>query len=457
MKYALLVVMILFICSIPALAGEYLVNNTGRTAYGLEVTFSEPVTIVDFGDALMVVHPTGMSITFTFSGAQLDAGKGQWFAWKPASATIIEYRWITTNPNEPIPATINVTHATVDGYMATILSSSQWSGGGGIAFDPSSSRLLVGRYGGIDCFDTKTWSQDGTFDSSGFYPVFLTVDPIGNKVIAGGIGERWVKIQSDYPSYWVHSAKYWNILDPNNGNQLPDVGQPISALACSITGVVACGTFDGQIWIVNGNSNTPPRFIDSRKSVVDSLAFSSDGRLLAAVFRGTRGGKNCVRVYRISDGKEIRTISPSTDVRVRDRFYSVSFSPNGAFLAIGEIRKDRGIIGVWRVDNWLLEVQSEIGFINNTVGPVTFTKNNCILAVVTSISGSRWESRLVCLDWADGSLIINAKLASSKSRARLPSMTVSPDNKYVAVRVDDQVIVLDIEQLLRTSTIDKKR
>jgi len=57
------------ICSISCFAGEYLVNE--EVAYGLRVTFSEPVTIRHFGDVLTVVSPQGEAIEFIFSGAEL--------------------------------------------------------------------------------------------------------------------------------------------------------------------------------------------------------------------------------------------------------------------------------------------------------------------------------------------------------------------------------------------------
>ena len=59
MKRALLVCVLVVLCSVYVAAGEYLMNDTGETAYGLHVEFSEPVTITGFGDVLTVVEPTG--------------------------------------------------------------------------------------------------------------------------------------------------------------------------------------------------------------------------------------------------------------------------------------------------------------------------------------------------------------------------------------------------------------
>jgi len=78
--------------SIPILAGEYLMNE--EVAFGLRVTFSEPVTITHFGDVLDVMSPEGEATEFVFSGAELPAWVGHGLAWTPASARIVDYEWL---------------------------------------------------------------------------------------------------------------------------------------------------------------------------------------------------------------------------------------------------------------------------------------------------------------------------------------------------------------------------
>ena len=94
MKRVLLVSIAVLSCSVPILAGEYLMNDTGQTAYGLRVVFSEPVEIAAFGDALKEVVPTGVSTEFTFSGGELEPWAGHWFRWEPPSAAVVEHQWI---------------------------------------------------------------------------------------------------------------------------------------------------------------------------------------------------------------------------------------------------------------------------------------------------------------------------------------------------------------------------
>ena len=70
MKKVALLVAGLVLFSIPLFAGEYLMNDTGETVYGLRVVFSEPVTLASFGDILTIVEPTGESVAFIFSGGE---------------------------------------------------------------------------------------------------------------------------------------------------------------------------------------------------------------------------------------------------------------------------------------------------------------------------------------------------------------------------------------------------
>ena len=95
MRRALLLAIGLVLCSMPTLAGEYLMNE--EVAYGLRVTFSEPVTLTYFGDVLMQVSPEGEAAEFVFSGAELPAWVGHGLAWVPTSTHIISHEWFASN------------------------------------------------------------------------------------------------------------------------------------------------------------------------------------------------------------------------------------------------------------------------------------------------------------------------------------------------------------------------
>jgi hypothetical protein len=96
MNRVIVVALGLALCSVPVLAGEFLMNE--EVAYGLRVTLSEPVTLTYFGDVLMTVSPQGEASVFTFSGAELPPWVGHGLAWTPASARIESYEWLSTPP-----------------------------------------------------------------------------------------------------------------------------------------------------------------------------------------------------------------------------------------------------------------------------------------------------------------------------------------------------------------------
>jgi len=97
MKRLVLLVAVLLL-SFPTLAGEYLMNE--EVAYGLRVTFSEPVMITHFGDVLMAASPEGPATEFVFSGGELQPWVGHWLIWEPAYATLDRAIWIATPTGE---------------------------------------------------------------------------------------------------------------------------------------------------------------------------------------------------------------------------------------------------------------------------------------------------------------------------------------------------------------------
>jgi len=103
MRKAVLVMVALALVSLPVLAGTYLMNDTGQTAYGLRVTFSELVRITSFGDALTMVEPTGEATEFTFTGGGVVPSGGEWLNCEPSSASLLGYEWYTSSVAIELP------------------------------------------------------------------------------------------------------------------------------------------------------------------------------------------------------------------------------------------------------------------------------------------------------------------------------------------------------------------
>ncbi|MFC2083103.1 hypothetical protein ACFLSG_03595 [Candidatus Bipolaricaulota bacterium] len=108
MKLVALLVAGLAVFSAASIAGEYFSNDTMAVVHGLQVVFSEPVSLESFGDALMDVEPLGESIEFIFSGGELAPWEGQWVNWRPATAKVVSHRWLSegeTLSREPLDST----------------------------------------------------------------------------------------------------------------------------------------------------------------------------------------------------------------------------------------------------------------------------------------------------------------------------------------------------------------
>lgn len=95
MKKLALLVIGLVLYSTPLLAGEFLMNDTGETAVGSCVVFSEPVMLTGFGDVLTSLYPDAASPVLTFSGGELAVWEGHWLSWEPATVPRVALEWIT--------------------------------------------------------------------------------------------------------------------------------------------------------------------------------------------------------------------------------------------------------------------------------------------------------------------------------------------------------------------------
>lgn len=89
---ASLITVVVLLVSVTVFAGTYLANDTGKTMYGLQIAFLEPVVITSFGDALAKVEPSGKSNEFLFSDGKVEVLGGQWFNWEPTEATLVSHQ-----------------------------------------------------------------------------------------------------------------------------------------------------------------------------------------------------------------------------------------------------------------------------------------------------------------------------------------------------------------------------
>ena len=76
-------------------ATESLINRSGKTASGVVVTFSEPVRITSYDQAVFPSQePTGRAKMLTFSGGVLANGGRFRVSWTPSSAEVTGMQWV---------------------------------------------------------------------------------------------------------------------------------------------------------------------------------------------------------------------------------------------------------------------------------------------------------------------------------------------------------------------------
>ena len=163
-------------------------------------------------------------------------------------------------------------------------------------------------------------------------------------------------------------------------------------------------------------------------SGVESVAFSPDGSLLAAV------AGDAVRLWRVSDGKLLRTLKPPEHPVLVS---SVAFSPDGSLLALGSDETVR----LWRVsDGKLLRT---LNTYSNGVRSVAFSPDGSLLA-----SGSDEAIRL----WrvSDGKLL--RTLEPLEHTIMGGSVAFSPDGSLLASGCSSHVCLWRMSdgKLLRT-------
>ncbi len=148
-------------------------------------------------------------------------------------------------------------------------------------------------------------------------------------------------------------------------------------------------------------------------STVNSVAFSPDGRTLAA---GDDGGD--VGVSDVATGRRTATLAEGSPVE------SVAFSPDGRTLAVG----DGGDVGVWDVMTGRRTATLAEG---NTVNSVAFSPDGSILVAGDSLGKvSIWSA-------ANGQLF--ARLSES---GLVGSLAFSPDGQVLAIGGENGNIVV---------------
>jgi WD40 repeat protein len=104
--------------------------------------------------------------------------------------------------------------------------------------------------------------------------------------------------------------------------------------------------FDGLTKVSTGREAHTLGVVDN--GAISSIAFSNDGRLIAAADEGTK-----VKFWDVTTGQLVRTLVSPLEEGMTIQIVSLAFGPNGSLLASGEARVDsarrqyNGVIKLW--------------------------------------------------------------------------------------------------------------
>lgn len=189
------------------------------------------------------------------------------------------------------------------------------------AFAPDGQSVLVSEFRykrddfDIPCAGFKLWNIDGTEKLDILKVQFPKLNPLDHSYGGGQVWRGWTK-------------------------------DGLVALAFSPDGkIIAAGqggeTDTGKVHLIDAETGKLMRDIASHQYGITDVAFSRDGQLLYSAGRDT-----CVRVWQVSDGKEVAVIGAPRGGQFKDWISSFSLSPDEKWLAAADIS---GHIAVWQI------------------------------------------------------------------------------------------------------------
>lgn len=222
-----------------------------------------------------------------------------------------------------------------------------------VAFSPDGKELVSsGDYTRIQLWDAVSGRELRNF--SGLTPKVRSVafSSDGNELATGTF---------DAIHLWdVASARELRIISGSFGVEVPIAFSPYGELAAS-------GYDSIERWDV-ASGRELPSLSGAGRALVNSLAYSRDGKMLAS---GSRD--NTVRLWDVADGREPRTLNGHTDGVMS----VVAFSPRGNVLASGSRSRENNI------KLWDVASGRELRTLNGNFGKVyavTFSPDGKVLA-----------------------------------------------------------------------------
>jgi WD40 repeat protein len=234
--------------------------------------------------------------------------------------------------------------ARAQGDVGIVSSKAQGTGVFSVAFSPDGKTLAVGRSAGV----FELWEMPGmrlraTLRGHSDHVWSLAFSPNG-KLLASGSRDRSVRL-------WNARTAEPEATIPDNASEAHLDGLPGGVFSLAFgadSALLAAGTDRGlRLWNVAAPSSPQLRKSpDTAKRLTRSVAFSPDGKLLAATVAGRAvadrdGVPNMVELWDVGTGKRTATLPADSSTLM-----SLAFSPDGKLLATASAS---GALQLWTV------------------------------------------------------------------------------------------------------------
>lgn len=277
-----------------------------------------------------------------------------------------------------------------------------------LAFSPDGQTLATTALwdGGIRLWDVKTGRERFAAEAHhGPIPVLRFADK--GTLVSAGFDETvlWWDLATQTPrrQFAWKSENFTRFTLSPDGNTLAAVGNRKS----------------NELWLWDVRSGKSTKMPDTHPKEIHSLAFSPDGRLLAA------GGKDgTIHVRDVATGKEVGQIQ---GFAAQNSAMCLLFSPDGKTLASGAMGFPNNVIGrLWDVASG----KEHRVFADHLAGesPAAFSPDGKVLATVNDPPRSNVEYRVRLWDMTTGKELCR----HTGHRISVAAVAFSPDGKLVA-------------------------
>ena len=181
-------------------------------------------------------------------------------------------------------------------------------------------------------------------------------------------------------------------------------------------GYIISGSYDNTIRLWDIQAEKCIKIFRGHDDKINSVCFSPDGKFVCS-----GSDDEAIKLWDVQSGECLRTFTGHTS-----GVKSVSFSPTGNFIASGTNHK---------VKLWYANIETCLGTLNNSGGPVSFSPNNKYIACV-------YYGTLQLWDFNSGQIMS----FSGKHNQEITSVNFSSDGKYiVSGSIDDTIKLWNVE------------